>query len=59
MYDDGLLIGVPEEECMESIMVLYYMAKSINSSIEVCLVRLGREQYNVQLRATMYIPDAD
>ena len=39
-----------EEECLESIMVLYYMAKSIEADIEVTLVRWGREEYNVQLR---------
>lgn len=41
-----------EEQCIESIMVLYFMARSIEADIEVMKVRLGREWYNVQLRVT-------
>lgn len=33
-------------------MVLYHMAKTIDAELEIMLVRLGREYYNVQLRVT-------
>jgi len=33
-------------------MVLYHMARSIEAELEVMLVRLGREYYNVQLHVT-------
>ena len=47
VYDDGVLVGVSEDECQESIIVLYFMAKSISATLEVTLVRLGQELYNV------------
>ena len=52
MYDNGDLIGITEEQCIESIMVLYYMARSIEAEIKVTKVRLGRDEYNVQLQVT-------
>ena len=33
VYDNGDLIGITEEQCIESIMVLYYMARSIEAEI--------------------------
>ena len=47
MHDDGELIGVEYDECAQSILVLYHMAKSLAASIEITKVRLGWVGYNV------------
>lgn len=41
VYDDGVLVGVSEDECQESIIVLYFMATSISATLKVTKVRLG------------------
>ena len=58
MHDNGELIGITYEECECSLLVLFHMAKSIKAEIEVTLVRLGIEGYNVQLKVTKPQPDA-
>ena len=41
VYDDGVLVGVSEDECQESIIVLYFMATPISATLQVTKVRLG------------------
>ena len=52
MHDDGELIGVEYDECAQSILVIFHMAKSLGATAEVTLVRLGWVGYNVQIKVT-------
>lgn len=52
VHDDGDLMGVSIEQIVETMMVLFHMASTLNATLEVVLVRLGYEGYNVRLRVT-------
>ena len=46
------MIGIDFDQCFETILVLYHMAKVLQAKLEVIQVRLGTVGYNVQLKVT-------
>lgn len=47
VHDNGEMIGIGFDECFETILVLYHMARVLQAKLEVILVRLGTEGYSV------------
>ena len=58
VHDNGQVIGIEQEEIFETMLVLFHIATQLEATLEVCQVRLGKEGYSVQLRATKPEPDA-
>lgn len=51
-------MGVEYEECVNTVLVLFHMAGTLEATLDVILVRLGYEGYSVQLRVTKPQPEA-
>ena len=58
VHDNGERIGVTYEECAETILVLFHIAKVLDAQIEILDVRLGTEGYSVKLRVCKPQPEA-
>ena len=52
VHDNGQMIGIDQEEVLETMIVLFHIATQLEAELEVCQVRLGPEGYSVQLRLT-------
>ena len=57
VHDNGEMIGIEYEDAVNTILVLFYMAGTIEAKLEIELVRIGFEGYNVRLKVTKNIPE--
>lgn len=58
VHDNGELIGIEYEEAIYTMLALFHMSHMLQAKLEVMLVRLGSEGYNVQLRVSKPQPEA-
>ena len=58
VHDNGEMIGIEYEDCVNTIVVIFYMAQTLEAKLDVELVRLGYEGYNVRLKVTKALPKA-
>ena len=54
MHDNGERAGVTLEECSETLIVLYHMAKELKAQLELTQVSLGTWGYCMQCRVVTY-----
>lgn len=47
VHDNGELIGIEYEEIIYTMLALFHMSQILQAKLEVILVRLGAEGYNV------------
>ena len=52
VHDNGKVLGIEQEDVLETMIVLFHIATELKATLEVCQVRLGPEGYSTQLRLT-------
>ena len=52
MHDNGERIGITYEECAESLLVVFHMAKELEAELELIEVRLGTVGYSLKLKVS-------
>ena len=52
VHDSGKMIGIEQEEILETMIVLFHICTQLEAKLEICKVRLGTRGYSVQLKVT-------
>lgn len=52
VHDNGKMIGIEQEEILETMIVLFHICTQLEAKLEICKVRLGTRGYSVQLKVT-------
>ena len=56
--DNGTMVGIGQEDILESLIVLFHIASQLEATLEVNEVRLGQDEgYSIELRVTKHQPE--